>query len=93
MKQTKDWGRWKNWRDSFFSSVSDDDLGQCKVCGRPAGAHCKQLHDRPTLRCDPCWEVESRLADYLKDGGEKARIFVGLALNEAHTNFVNGRAP
>lgn len=80
---TKDWGRWKNFRDSFFSSVPDEELGVCAVCGRPAGAFCKPLHDKPTLRCDACWEVERRLESYLHDGGHEARIFVGRALTAA----------
>jgi hypothetical protein len=89
----KKWGKWKNLRDAHYALVPDEELGQCKVCGRPAGAYCKPLHDRPTLRCDACWEVEHRLESYLHDGGDKARIFVGLALNAAHTEAVNGRTP
>ena len=37
----------------------------CATCGMPT----PQTH---TKRCDGCWEVESRLAGYLRDGGDKA---------------------
>lgn len=48
----------------------------CSTCGR----------DTPmcgTQKCDRCWEVESRLRDYLHVGGEKARAFVKQALETA----------
>lgn len=58
--------------------------GTCATCARP-------LRDMEVGgdRCNNCWEVERRLADYLRAGGEKAKYFVlcealprGVGVNE-----------
>lgn len=48
----------------------------CGTCGRAT-----QMTG--TKRCDGCWEVEHRLADYLRTGGPNAWVFVGEALAKA----------
>jgi hypothetical protein len=45
----------------------------CEVCGTPTD----------TKRCGGCWEVEHRIADYLRAGGAKARDFLVAAIGEA----------
>lgn len=55
----------------------------CETCGTPT-------EFESTKRCNYCWEVESRLAIYLRDGGEKARAFVRVALTVA---FAQAGAP
>lgn len=47
----------------------------CKTCG-------KSTPMLGTKLCDGCWEVERRLADYLREGGDNARKFVEDALTE-----------
>jgi len=49
----------------------------CDVCELPTDK-------TATKRCDACWEVEHRLAAYLRVGGEGAREFVRRALDEAN---------
>lgn len=44
-------------------------LCACETCGRATPM-------LGTGRCDECWELEGRLASYLRHGGEKARAFV-----------------
>jgi hypothetical protein len=46
----------------------------CKTCGKPTSMLGTKL-------CDPCWEVEHRLRDYLR--GEGGKAFVRAALMEA----------
>jgi hypothetical protein len=48
----------------------------CETCG-------KLTPMLGTKRCDACWELEHRLADYLRDGGENARRFVAAAVERA----------
>jgi hypothetical protein len=48
----------------------------CKTCGTPTPMTGTKL-------CDPCWELEVRLEDYLRRGGTKARVFVYDALYKA----------
>lgn len=48
----------------------------CETCGRPTAM-------TSTKRCDACYEVELRLASYLREGGEKARAFVDVELSAA----------
>lgn len=48
----------------------------CETCG-----HSTMMDS--TKRCDDCWELEHRLADYLRRGGDKARAFVAEKLGEA----------
>lgn len=48
---------------------------KCEVCGSDRGLS-------GTKRCDGCWEVEHRLAGYLRTGGEEARLFVIEALRK-----------
>ena len=50
----------------------------CKTCGTPT-------HMKGTQLCDPCWEVERRLENYLHRGGTNAREFVASALAQAAT--------
>lgn len=38
----------------------------CETCGEPTTY-------TGTKRCNGCWEVESRLADYVRRGGVKAQ--------------------
>jgi hypothetical protein len=45
----------------------------CETCERPTSS-------LGTKRCDWCWEVESRLEDYLRRGGLEAWAFVVKAL-------------
>ena len=59
-----------------FPHIEDDELSTCAVCGRPHPFPPSKNIPMENVRCDGCWEVEHRLADYLKDGGEKARRFV-----------------
>lgn len=47
----------------------------CKTCTTPTPMTGTKL-------CDACWEVERRLADYLREGGDKARKFVEDALRK-----------
>jgi hypothetical protein len=46
----------------------------CESCGGRAAPDC--------ARCDNCWEVERRLASFLRSGGERARQFVIEALRK-----------
>ena len=48
----------------------------CATCGTPAQGLSPSL-------CDGCWEVEHRLADYLRDGGDKAMQVLVRALTKA----------
>jgi hypothetical protein len=48
----------------------------CKTCGFPTDK-------TGTGLCDGCWEVEHRLATYLRDGGRVAVSFVARALADA----------
>lgn len=68
-----DWGKWRDYRSIRFSSLSDDELVACKTCGRPTDM-------KGTKKCDGCWEVESRIGDYVRDGGEEAVCVLGDAL-------------
>lgn len=54
--------------------------------GQPPVA-CGTCGQKPeeAVRCDACWELESRLASYLTRGGSKAMIFVQKKLGEAAT--------
>lgn len=54
--------------------LDDADTVPCETCGT-------QTHMLGTKRCNGCWEVEARLAGYLR-GGEKARAFVAAELME-----------
>jgi len=64
-----DWGRWRDYRAMHFACLSDAELAVCKTCKRPT--------DKTSTRlCDGCWELEHRLASYLRDGGAKASAFV-----------------
>jgi hypothetical protein len=47
----------------------------CETCGQ-------QTPMLGTRRCDRCWELEGRLANYLANGGAKAAAFVRAALAE-----------
>jgi len=47
----------------------------CVTCGIPT-------EKTGTQRCDGCWEVEHRLGDYLRRGGEKAARAIRKALRE-----------
>ena len=51
----------------------------CETCGKPTLME-------GTKRCDGCYEVESRLSDYLKTPG--GRAFVTAALAEANAKLV-----
>lgn len=46
----------------------------CETCGEPT-------HMTATKRCNRCWEIESRLEGYLRDGGVKARRIVTAILS------------
>lgn len=52
-------------------------------------AHCTMCrsvtHNIGSKKCDGCWEVERRLASYLRDGGADARKFVETALGSPTT--------
>jgi hypothetical protein len=48
----------------------------CETCGAPTPM-------TGTSRCDGCWELEHRLADYLRRGGANARDFVRDVLYQA----------
>ena len=48
----------------------------CETCGRPTPM-------LGTKRCDGCWEVESRLLDYIRQGGVPAVAFVYETLGKA----------
>lgn len=52
-----------------FENVIPVETCACEVCGA-------STFMTGTKRCDRCWEVEHRLADYLKRGGAKALQFV-----------------
>lgn len=56
------------------ASQADEPTVPCGTCGAPTTS-------TGTERCNRCWEVERRLADYLRAGGEKARSLVNGALN------------
>lgn len=62
---------------------SDEEKVPCGTCGKPGLSG--------TKRCDWCWEVESRLAEYLTRGRARARVFVLHALwdvsHEIHERF------
>jgi len=45
----------------------------CETCGDPTDK-------TGTKRCDGCWEVEHRLADYVRYGGDVARAHLAKAL-------------
>lgn len=45
----------------------------CETCGDPTST-------TVTKRCPGCWEVEHRLRDYVRDGGDKARAKLAEAL-------------
>jgi hypothetical protein len=84
MSEKKDWGRWRDYRAMQFASIDDHSLAPCVTCGRPysVGPYpIKRILD--DVRCDACWEVEQRLATYLRDGGAKAHDFVLTALIES----------
>lgn len=49
------------------------DTVPCKTCGTLTPM-------KGTKLCDPCWETERRLEDYLRRGGVNARQFVASAL-------------
>jgi hypothetical protein len=49
----------------------------CATCGEPT-------HMTGTERCDRCYEVETRLEEYLRRGGDKAAAVLRSAL-EART--------
>jgi hypothetical protein len=72
----KDWGRWGHYRSSHYPHIEDDELSTCAICGRPHPFRPSPNIPANTVRCDGCWEVEHRLADYLRDGGPAARRFV-----------------
>lgn len=61
----RDWGKWRDYRAMYFSSLSDTELVPCETCGRPTDK-------TDTKLCDGCWEVERRLYGYLADGGRAA---------------------
>lgn len=48
----------------------------CRTCGNETAVIGARI-------CDACWEVESRLADYLRRGGQKAIDFVATELAKA----------
>lgn len=52
------------------------ELSTCAICRRPHPFKPSPNIPADSVRCDGCWEVEHRLADYLRDGGEKANAFV-----------------
>jgi hypothetical protein len=45
----------------------------CETCGHPTIS-------AATARCNVCWQVESGLTSYLRDGGDKAKAFIVDAL-------------
>lgn len=51
----------------------EDETVPCRTCGEDTRMTGTQL-------CDWCYETETRLAGYLRRGGEKARAFVRAAL-------------
>ena len=51
----------------------DEKTVPCETCGTPTPM-------TGTKRCDTCFEVEQRLAGYLRRGGAKAMAFVRSAL-------------
>jgi len=55
----------------------------CKTCSYPTGKTRTRL-------CDACWEVEHRLAAYLRDGGQEAISFVIRALGDATLDAAKG---
>jgi hypothetical protein len=50
----------------------------CQFCKRPAGVD---------KTCDGCWEVTSRLADFLRDGGTAAQEVIKKALHDVLGDF------
>lgn len=52
------------------------EFGFCETCGERRRVANAKL-------CDGCWEVEHRLADYLRSGLDNARKFVAEALAKA----------
>lgn len=57
------------------------ELCACETCGLPTPM-------LGTGRCDGCWELEGRLAGYLRRGGQKARDFVLSCLGAIALCFV-----
>jgi len=52
----------------------------CPTCGRRSSYVIRRPEGTISGRCNPCWEVECRLADYLRHGGDRAVSFVTRAL-------------
>lgn len=63
--------------------MSGDDTIPCETCTLPT-----QMFG--TKRCDRCYEVESRLADYLRTG-DRAMIFILRALITSLENAMKTR--
>jgi len=53
----------------------------CETCGVPTDK-------TGTKRCDGCWEVEHRLAAYLRDGDYAAFAFVSRVLQETQSDAI-----
>jgi hypothetical protein len=45
----------------------------CKTCGKPTAMTGTKL-------CDGCWEVESRLESYVRNGGDNAKAILERAI-------------
>lgn len=58
--------------------------GFCETCGSPRSFPGAQL-------CNGCWEVESRLDGYLRDGRLRARQFIELALEKAKEEEIRAK--
>lgn len=53
--------------------MSDELTVPCKTCGT-------ETYQIGTRLCHLCWEVEHRLADYIRRGGANARRFISTTL-------------
>jgi hypothetical protein len=73
----RDWGKWRDYRSTQFGMLSDAELEACETCGCPTDK-------TGTRRCDGCWEVEHRIAGYLRDGGLAAHDTLMSAMSRAH---------
>lgn len=76
MSKAKDYP--ERWRETVLRyKNAGQPFHPCRYCGMPV------LGDEgSTFPCIGCWEVTSRLRDFLRDGGQKARDFVATELDQ-----------